>query len=70
MIGFDGKMVMCGFVFNQVAGKFTLCQEGIGRDDDPVNIERIEQRGSYFYFIGLLGGIAVPLTQFADFFWV
>ncbi len=70
MIALGGEMIMRISFFNNVFGKITLGQQGIGGDGFPLNIYGIEEGDSGFDFVCPFFFVASFYRQSADFFWV
>jgi hypothetical protein len=57
-------------LLDQILGQLTLRQQGIGADILALNIDRIQQRDSYFDFVRAFDFFAIFYWQGANFFWV
>lgn len=55
LVAFDGEVVVCLSVLDQVAGELALSQERIGANILVRDGDGIEQRDSHLDLIGLLG---------------
>lgn len=70
LVAFDGEVVMCLPVLDQIAGETPLSQQRIGGDILALDIDGLEQRSSRLDLVGAFGLLIARYGQGTDFFWV
>jgi len=70
LIVFGDKDVVSRPLFDKIVREFALCEQCVGGDRLPVNVEPINDRDEHPDFIGLFERIASFYRQSTDFFWV
>lgn len=70
LVSFDGEVVVSLSLCDQIFGQLPLCQQGIGADILPLDINRIQQRDGHLDFVRAFDFFAIFYRQGADFFWV
>ena len=68
LVGFDGEVVVCLPVVDQVGGELALGQQRIGGNLLALDIDGVEQRGGHFDFVGAFEFIIAFYRQSTDFF--
>ena len=70
LVVFDGEQVVGGALFDQVAGKLALGEQGIGGDGLAGDVHTLEQGNEHPDLVGLFERIGAVYGQGSDFFWV
>jgi hypothetical protein len=70
LVAFDGEMVMCLALLDQIAGEAALGEQGIGTDLLALNINGVQQRDGHFDLVSALDFFPILYGQGAHFFWV
>lgn len=70
LVAFSGEMVMSLSFLDDIPGKRSLGQEGIGSNSFPLDFNGIEERDGSLDFVCLFFLVAAFYRQCSDFFWV